>query len=99
MAQTKKFQGVATSVSVTLNGVEGRYHNTVVAVSNGRTVTLNSGGYMTATTKLRMNQFSNQFCYGKFKVVQSKYCWVVEVRKEEGVVEKRKFEDGMEFSV
>jgi len=48
----------ATSVFSADNGaVSVRYHNTVVARLNGDgTVTLNTGGWQTVTTKRRMNQ-------------------------------------------
>lgn len=56
-----------------------RYHSTdVVAFTrlrNGRVaVVLNTGGYSTATTKLRMNQTSNQYGLG-FGVYQKDWEW------------------------
>ena len=53
------------------------YHNTeVVKVRNNRYITLNNGGYYTATTKRRMNQASQQYnlC---FSVYQSDFTWYV----------------------
>ena len=53
------------------------YHNTeVVKVRNNRYITLNNGGYYTATTKRRMNQASQQYNLG-FSVYQSDFTWYV----------------------
>lgn len=96
MSQTTAFRGVATTIHTVSHavGVEvvGVYHNTRVArVSpllpdeRGLTqrVTLNTGGWRSNTTKLRMNQFSAQFCGNAFRVYQDKGDWFVLVRGNE----------------
>ncbi len=60
------------------------YHATeVVRVEhqdNGiKLITLNTGGYYTATTKRRMNQFAEEYGYG-FHVFQEKGDWFVTIR-------------------
>jgi len=84
MAQNQKFQGVKTNVSrgpeshITGRDVWGFYHNTCVAqLDNNNNVKLHSGGWRTATTKTRMNQFSNEFCGGRFRVYQKNNTWFV----------------------
>tara|TARA_A100001201_G_scaffold18976_1_gene21394 strand:- start:199 stop:507 length:309 start_codon:yes stop_codon:yes gene_type:complete len=55
------------------------YHNTeVVKVRNNRYITLDNGGYYTATSKRRMNQASQQYNLG-FSVYQSDFCWYVRI--------------------
>lgn len=82
MTQLKRFQGVATSVRK-LEGSWGKtfvgtYHSTDVAsVENDSKVHLNTGGWRTNTTKVRMNQFSNHFCRGSFHVYQKNFDWFV----------------------
>lgn len=77
MAQTQRISGVATNVK-TENGVTVvRYHATDVVTFDVNTIKLNTGGYRSATTKLRMNQTSNQFDLG-YVVWQDKGEWYVE---------------------
>ena len=53
------------------------YHNTdVVTVEADGTVTLDTGGWRSNTTKLRMNQASHQFGLG-FSVSQKNFEWTV----------------------
>ena len=60
------------------------FHNTaVVQVVNDRYVILNSGGWLTPTTKRRMNQASDQFNLN-FKVFQKDYQWLCETTKPNG---------------
>jgi hypothetical protein len=94
MAQTSRVQGVSTKVEVKPDGIFVTYHNTVVAQSQGRTITLRSGGYETATTKLRMNQFANQFWGGAFSVFQFAGDWFVKINGQ-----AIPFVDGMSFSI
>lgn len=96
MAQTQMLGRKATTVS-TENGVmKVVYHETVVAAFNKKThtVTLNSGGYRTATTRTRMNQAANQFGWN-FTVFQKDFKWFV--KYPGGNVGP--FSDGMCFSV
>jgi hypothetical protein len=60
-----------------------KYHNTdVVTVEATGTVTLNTGGYFTATTKKRMNQAAEHYGLG-FKVKQVDWTWYVELENKE----------------
>ena len=64
MSQTSRVSGRATSVFKDTDGATCvKYHNTTVfkLSPTGNSVTLNTGGWRTATTKLRMNQALNQF--------------------------------------
>lgn len=59
MAQTHEVRGVATSVSY--NPPSVIYHGTEVFRLEPDRIILDTGGWFTATTKLRMNQAMNQF--------------------------------------
>ena len=84
MTNLAKFQGVATTFRRTLSGViVGTYHQTDVATIDGYHVHLNTGGYRSNTTKVRMNQFANQFCFGVFHVYQKDFEWYVQVEGQE----------------
>lgn len=79
MSQMHTVKGIATTVKTDNKGtIVVRYHETDVVVvrPNGR-ITLNTGGWKTATTRTRMNQASNQFSLG-FHVYQRNYKWFVE---------------------
>ncbi len=52
------------------------YHQTKIVDFDCNSVRLNSGGHRTTTTKLRMNQISNQYKLG-FKVFQKKFRWFI----------------------
>lgn len=55
-----------------------RYHKTVVwAMSPDGKVKLNSGGYLTSTTKRRMNEAFRQYVPNPFGVFQRKGEWYV----------------------
>ena len=54
-----------------------QYHDTIVVEFTGYTIKLNSGGWRTVTTKLRMNQVSEQYDLG-FHVYQKYGSWWVE---------------------
>lgn len=87
MTKLDKFQGVATSVIRHTSGmIVGRYHNTSVAEVMGSNVRLDTGGYFTRTTKVRMNQFANQFCGGAFYVYQKKGDWFVKIGDREPIL-------------
>lgn len=53
-----------------------RFHNTDVVKFTPKTITLNTGGWETSTTKTRMNQASNQFGLG-YTVTQKDFSWFV----------------------
>jgi len=68
------------------------YHTTCVVRWNHETIVLDSGGWQTATTKLRMNQAARQFGLG-FSVYQSDYTWFVALDDGSTIP----FVDGMEI--
>lgn len=63
-------------------------HGTTVVKWNAKTITLNTGGYYTHTTKTRMMQASNEYGLG-FNVFQRRGEWFVTFRGE-----TRPFVDG-----
>lgn len=95
MTQEQIFRGVARRIAI--NPTTGTrnyfYHDTpVVGVFSNGEIMLNSGGYRTRTTKLAMNQASNQDNLG-FQVYQRKSHWYVSWRGQE-----LPFEDNMVLS-
>ena len=84
MGQTQTIGRTATKVEH--RGLETfvRYHNTDVVQFDSLYITLNTGGWKTATTKLRMNQASNQFNLG-FSVYQKDFQWFVVIPQGETV--------------
>ena len=80
MGQIQTVGRVATTVAHDYDQGETvvTYHNTQVVKFDHRRVTLDSGGYMTATTKTRMNQAANQFNLG-YRVYQKNYAWFVKL--------------------
>lgn len=98
MAQTQRVGSTATKVTLEHDEKKQtvdmcvKYHDTVVVRfrhATGEPVVLNSGGWRTATTKLRMNQTSNEYDLG-FQVFQSKGEWFVTFDGE-----TLDFQDGM----
>ena len=83
MGQTHTIGRTATKVEH--RGLETfvRYHNTDVVQFDSLYITLNTGGWETATTKLRMNQASNQFGLG-YQVYQKDYRWYVVISQLDG---------------
>ena len=79
MAQTSICRGVATSVVCTTGRITVVYHNTRVVDVAPEHIALDTGGWKTATTKLRMNQASTQFNLG-YTVYQQKRQWFVSYR-------------------
>ena len=69
-----------------------KYHDTDVVKFNYHEVILNSGGFRTSTTKLRMNQAASEFGLG-YRVFQKNFEWFVQYN---GVVYN--FIDGMVFN-
>lgn len=79
MAQNKEFRGVARAIFSNAAGTHYVYHRTaVVTVRKDNSIVLDSGGHRTATTKLAMNQASNQAGLG-FKVYQKSGDWRVKI--------------------
>jgi hypothetical protein len=85
-----------TSIVHTSRGIGVQYHDTLVVRKEGNVIVLNSGGWKTNTTKLRMNQFAQYCCGGAFGVYQYHYEWYV---RNNVTHETAPFEDGMQFSI
>ena len=79
MAQASICRGVATSVVCTTGRITVTYRNTRVVDVTPEHITLDTGGWKTVTTKLRMNQASVQFNLG-YTVYQQKGQWFVSYR-------------------
>lgn len=77
MPQNSEVRGVATSIRADREGTHVRYHNTDVVSFDTFSVTLRTGGWSTASTKLRMNQASNQFGLG-YRVYAKEHRWFVD---------------------
>lgn len=100
MAQTQRFTGRARRIApnVETGTINYFYHDTaVVGVFNDGTIRLNSGGFRTYTTKLAMNQASNQDGLG-FGVVQKAGKWLVWWKGETHYRQKRPTEVGQILS-
>lgn len=95
MARMDKVGTHATTVTKKDGVITTSYHQTdVISIdTNKRQITLDSGGYDTATTKTRINQTINQYLGWECKagVYQHKRVWYV----IDGHGEKHFFEDGM----
>lgn len=77
MPQNQQFRGTARRIETHADIRCYFYHSTaVVQVHPGGHITLNSGGWRSATTKLAMNQASNQDNLG-FWVSQRDHEWFV----------------------
>lgn len=87
--QTQKVQGVRTDIFTDEHGTHVSYRGTKVVSFNADTIILRSGGWQTNTTKLRMNQASNQYRLG-YQVYQVNFDWIVRYKGQD-----RPFVDGM----
>ena len=76
MSQLQRVTGRATSIRTEDGYTKVRYHSTDVVTFNDKTIELYAGGWQTMTTKVRMNQASNQFDLG-FTVYQKDFAWFV----------------------
>lgn len=61
MAQTQEVRGVATKVRHDGGYIIVRYHNTDVIKFTSGVIRLDNGGWITATTALRINQACHQY--------------------------------------
>ena len=84
MGQTQTIGRTATKVEHLGKYTYVWYHNTDVVQFDSLYITLNTGGWKTANTKLRMNQASNQFNLG-FSVYQKDFQWFVVIPQGETV--------------
>ena len=82
MGQTQTIGRTATKVEHHGENTYVRYHATDVVKFDSQCVMLDTGNWFTATTKLRMNQTSNQFGLG-FSVYQKDYRWFVVIPQGE----------------
>lgn len=76
MSQTSRLGKTATSVRTENGWTIVRYHDTDVVSFNEKEIILRTGGWRTTTTKLRMNQASNQFGLG-YQVWQKDFQWYI----------------------
>ena len=76
MAQTQQVKGRATSIFQHDGCTVVQYRGTLVVSFDDDTIELDSGGWRTVTTKLRMNQASNQYDLG-YQVFQKDFEWFV----------------------
>jgi len=67
----------ATTVSTHGNFTEVIYHSTIIVKWNLDSIILDSAGFKTRTTKMKMNQAANQFNLG-YSVYQVDFIWFVE---------------------
>lgn len=106
MPSMDKLSTYRTNVICTNGRVSVAYVNTVIVDATQDTVTLDSGGWRTVTTKRKMTQAANQFGLG-FSVFQHRGEWFVcrlgrspegyaSASKEHGAI-TIPFHDGMTF--
>ena len=84
MGQTQTIGRTATKVEHLGKNTLVWYHSTPVVQFDTDYILLDTGGWETATTKLRMNQASNQFGLG-YQVYQKDYRWYVVIPQGETV--------------
>ena len=82
MTQNTRVRGVNTTIATQDGWTVVTYHTTPVVKFNSSTIILDTGGWKTATTKLRMNQTANQFDL-RFHVYQHQHLWYVEFDGEQ----------------
>ena len=79
-ARLKKFGITPCCCALVLDGSNASlsHHGITIAEydAESQTLTLNNGGYYSATTKKRMNQFCRAFC-PRYSVYQKQYNWYV----------------------
>jgi hypothetical protein len=98
MSMSNPFKGKTATKVLDLSDKMGlktavRYHDTNVVEFTPDTITLNSGGWLTATTKRRMNETAS--AYGlDFWVSQEDFKWWVGVGPDRKPIP---FSDGMTF--
>lgn len=76
LPQTQQIGKTATTIRKEGLKTIIRYHNTDVVTFTPDTITLDTGGWWTVTTKNRMNQTSNQYNLGYY-IYQEKYAWFI----------------------
>jgi hypothetical protein len=81
MGQTHKVRGVATSIRTEAGKTKVRYHNTDVVTFDDKEIVLDTGNWYTVTTKVRMNQASNQYGLG-YSVFKKDGFWHVVTQRD-----------------
>ena len=81
MTKTNQVGTVSTTISNDGNHTIVTQHSTQVVKFNQDEIILNTGGWKTNTTKVRMNQTSNQFNLG-YQVYQQDHSWHVMYKDE-----------------
>lgn len=92
MPRMDKLSTYRTNVMATGDRLAVVYVNTLIVDKAGNSITLDSGGYETVTTKRKMNQAARQFALG-YSVYQRNFKWFVDLPNGETVP----FVDGMTF--
>ena len=84
MTQQHSLGKVATTIKRDDDGtLRVRYHSTdVVTLYNDGRLVLDHGGWMTSTTKVRMNQAANQLGLG-YQVYQKDFAWFIDIDGKE----------------
>ena len=89
MTRWNQIGKTATSVFTEDGITKVLYHSTIVVRFSDDQIELDSGGWRTPTTKVRMNQTSNQFDLG-YSVYQQNHEWFVDYQGE-----TYEFDDGL----
>jgi hypothetical protein len=76
MPRMNKLSPYKTSIMATGDRLAVTYVNTLIVDKVGDTITLDSGGWETVTTKRKMNQAAQQFALG-YAVTQRNFKWFV----------------------
>ena len=80
MARLNTIGRFKTTIFVDSDGLMTvKYRDTAVVKFDHQKIILNAGGWRTYTTKMRMNQASNQFKLG-YRVYQKEIQWYVEYK-------------------
>ena len=81
MGQVNQVRGRATAIYTEGDTTKVIYHGTPVVSFNQDKISLDTGGWFTMTTKLRMNQAAHQFNLG-YAVIQKKGLWFIHFKGE-----------------
>ena len=97
MSQSAVVRGVKTKITQDGDDTVVTYRGTEVVRFNDEVITLNSAGWRTVTTKLRMNQTSNQFGLD-FHVYQKDFDWFVKLPGQTWDEPHAAFQDGWKIT-
>jgi hypothetical protein len=82
MGQQSQVGKVATTILTVDGYIVVVYHSTPIVSFNADRIILDHGGWMTETTKRRMNQAANQFGLG-FQVYSRNFSWYASFNGQE----------------